>query len=1004
MSKYYFDYDKVKTQILKQIDLEDILSDLNIPKYGNRYSSIVDPHNGDGRHNTSVSIEFNSKKGYKTWIDGRGHVAGDGIDAVMHKQKLTYYNDAIEWLCDKYDIDPEELTKEKTYKPVEIKKYNSESVKLNSLLESEVDRTIDDLLNDGEIEKAIISNPPTADNSNSKTSFNTQLLNVDFYCEQLLNNKLALEYLNSRGISEQTIKDLKLGFNEYSYTEKDTGKKVEVKEITIPYLNSDGSAFYLKSKDITNYITSGGTNKAGGYKNKRVADFGLPYMPLWGYNTFNGGRNLYLVEGALDSVAMYEAGYRNILSSGSCNISKEQGIELLNTIRTFNEEQDKYNYHFDSITIILDNDAKCFREKKTQEQIAEAEIEIAKLKNELSKLKETLSELAEDDTDKKKETEEKLQEIEEKITVAKDKIVKAQNSLSNWYNSGLNGSKRLVEFLLENRVECFINVVVIPTKINDNYTKDLNDYIINFKNSDPNLKQLLKNNSKNGLEFLAEYSLFIQPEFGNPTLKYDGINYLIDLINKSKRWIDKRFISYLITTLEEWAKDETKDALTIRDFNYLKQIAKEKPTQKEIKDEVIAEHDLLFNKAQGMFEYRGLAWDLMFDEEILNYIDEARGHSQEARFSGHVLELIQHKKVTRQQFNKSELAVFSDGQTLELETGKVRPSNRNDFMSMLLPVNCDPKANCPNFKQAVYEWMGGDQQLIDLIQEIGGHILCSDNHKIEKAIYLVGEGSNGKSVFINTIRKVFGTENCTTVNPEDFGDGFSRSLLSNAMVNLVAEVDPYLGKNSKYIKTIASGDPLTGGKKYKDIEVFNPRCKLIVSVNELPKTSDKTHGFERKLIFVPFNQRFEYDSENVDGKFLLKDPTLPDKLEAELDGIIYWFYLGYLRLVKNNYEFTKAEQSEEMKKEFIRENDKVLDFYEAMYSKEKNGNYYSELKAGAEIYYKTLFDEFISWFNGDISGITQGGFSKKFAKLFINEYPEWDRKPLENGRGLKKIR
>lgn len=561
--------------------------------------------------------------------------------------------------------------------------------------------------------------------------------------------------------------------------------------------------------------------------------------------------------------------------------------------------------------------------------------------------------------------------------------------------AGLANVQKLVEFLLKHRINN-IYVVTIP-KEKDQKKIDLNDYFTQNLDSDPKLIKLFELKI-DALSFLSEYALSDSVE-----KDYDYNSYIEHLINDVKCWYDKRKLTKLLNQLKRYSEDQDINHIDPEDYEVFKEIAKSKLTQKEVKDKILSEHDLLFNKAQGIHEFTGVNWKAIYDEKVGAYADYIMGRDQSGNAGEQIVKLVKRATVSDQVFNQSDLMVFSNG-THDLKNDIFRPARRNDFMSFETPdYEYDKNAKCPYWLDRVSEWFEGNKELIDHFQEVCGHILVSDNHKTEVAVYFIGGGSNGKSVAIDTIRKVYGVPNCTSVDPDDLTDGFSRSMLKNALVNVVAEVDPYLGKSSKFVKAIASGDPLNGGKKFKDIEVFNPRCKLIVSANEMPQTSDKTHGFERKIDFVPFNAQFESDSENVNRKFLKKDPELPEKISKELPGIYNWFYEGYKRYVKNGYEFTRDKASQELKNEFKYDNNPILEFYEVNYGKDCKDSIMGQITVGKILYYSELYLQFENYF-GSTRGYSPEGFSKGFRKLFLKDNPNWKVDRDSHGRGFKRLK
>jgi putative DNA primase/helicase len=83
---------------------------------------------------------------------------------------------------------------------------------------------------------------------------------------------------------------------------------------------------------------------------------------------------------------------------------------------------------------------------------------------------------------------------------------------------------------------------------------------------------------------------------------------------------------------------------------------------------------------------------------------------------------------------------------------------------------------------------------------------------------------------------------------------------------------------------------------------YRPTAKLVFAVNAMPKTKDKSYGFGRRLICVPFNIRFVEDEPKHDLE-RVADPELMEKLREELDGIFAFAIEGLKRLRERGYKF-----------------------------------------------------------------------------------------------------
>jgi len=93
--------------------------------------------------------------------------------------------------------------------------------------------------------------------------------------------------------------------------------------------------------------------------------------------------------------------------------------------------------------------------------------------------------------------------------------------------------------------------------------------------------------------------------------------------------------------------------------------------------------------------------------------------------------------------------------TLDLRTGDVRPACRDDLITKLAPVEYNPAAVCPVWDRFLSEIMDGNQQMVQFLQRAVGYSLTA--HISERVLFILyGEGANGKTTFLETIRDLLG--------------------------------------------------------------------------------------------------------------------------------------------------------------------------------------------------------------------------------------------------------
>jgi P4 family phage/plasmid primase-like protien len=235
---------------------------------------------------------------------------------------------------------------------------------------------------------------------------------------------------------------------------------------------------------------------------------------------------------------------------------------------------------------------------------------------------------------------------------------------------------------------------------------------------------------------------------------------------------------------------------------------------------------------------------------------------------------------------------------LNLNTLLLEKHEKEFYSTIRVPIYYDPEAQCPQFIKFLNEVFEQDHERVELVSQIFGYCLTSET-KAQKAFIFYGKGSNGKSVLIDLLLQLCGKENVSAVTLKELDNPFSRFELLDKLLNISTENEVGSGElNTQYLKAIVAGDPIRVEKKHETGFMYQPFCKLVFGLNNLPYSKDKSYGFQRRLIIVPFDRTFDTNEQDVD---------LPIKLQKELPGILNFALKGLESLKKNNYKFVESK-------------------------------------------------------------------------------------------------
>lgn len=253
---------------------------------------------------------------------------------------------------------------------------------------------------------------------------------------------------------------------------------------------------------------------------------------------------------------------------------------------------------------------------------------------------------------------------------------------------------------------------------------------------------------------------------------------------------------------------------------------------------------------------------------------------------------------------------------LHWRSGELLPHDPGYYSTNQLPVEYDPKATCPTWKEALAQWLP-EEEARWFLQEYIGYCLIPDT-SLQTTVFLVGGGANGKSTFLEVVMKLYGEKNLTSIPLKRLPKRFEKRYLQDKLVNICPDINPTYMEDVGVIKTIVAGELLRGEIKSGKSFDFRPFARLIFSANTLPASIDKTEGWLRRMKIVRFPNTFRPDDEGF-------DPRLKQKLMQELPGILIWALTG-LRRLKKNGQFTIGKSMVQEEQQYRLDNDNIAAF------------------------------------------------------------------------------
>ncbi len=223
---------------------------------------------------------------------------------------------------------------------------------------------------------------------------------------------------------------------------------------------------------------------------------------------------------------------------------------------------------------------------------------------------------------------------------------------------------------------------------------------------------------------------------------------------------------------------------------------------------------------------------------------------------------------------------------LNIKTGDFQPHSPLIGFQQVLPYDYTEGLASEFF----LDWLGTITQerveLIESLLDIMAYCLwpAFDDHLF---VYLVGEGSNGKSTFINVLRAVLGTTNVSAVNIQQLTrNRFAPANLEGKLANLSEESSgtDMDSDQLNLLKNLSAGGEMNIERKGEQGYSYRNKAKLIFSANKVPRFHENSEAIKRRLVVIPFDYLIVDKDSNVEKKLVEEAPAILSMLVRRIQA------------------------------------------------------------------------------------------------------------------------
>lgn len=312
---------------------------------------------------------------------------------------------------------------------------------------------------------------------------------------------------------------------------------------------------------------------------------------------------------------------------------------------------------------------------------------------------------------------------------------------------------------------------------------------------------------------------------------------------------------------------------------------------------------------------------------------------------------------------------------VDLRTGRLRPGKPEDRITMSCRPEYHSDAKASRWLQFLDEVFSGDSELVDWLQRALGYAITGDISE-QLVFLLTGRGANGKSVLLSALRYTLGDYAYDA--PFSTFDLYRRGDIPNDVAALhrrrfvtSSETSETARLNEARIKALTGGDTITARFLHREFFTFEPALKLFLATNYLPRVTDLSFGFWRRVRVIPFKRQFVEDA----------DKHLGEKLRQEAEGILAWLVNGCLRWQEQGLEPVPAAV-ENAVSEYYTESDPLSEFLSA----------YCVIRPDATVKSQDLYKAYKQWTNElelkKNEVLTQNAFGRRLGNRFERKHTE----------------
>ena len=369
------------------------------------------------------------------------------------------------------------------------------------------------------------------------------------------------------------------------------------------------------------------------------------------------------------------------------------------------------------------------------------------------------------------------------------------------------------------------------------------------------------------------------------------------------------------------------------------------------------------SKLWWLWNFKEFRWDLVDETEILNLISKSsNANTISSQGKSEILEALRQIGRENKPIEIKKTWIQFKDEIWDVETGEHFKATPEYFVVNPIPWKLNGNPEAKTIDKLFEDWVG--KKYKRLLYEIIGYCLLPD-YPLHRIFCFIGEGMNGKTTFLNLLTNFLGKTNITSSDLDILlKSRFEVSKLYKKLACIMGETNFSSMEKTSTLKRLSGNDNI--GFEFKNKNPFEDLnyAKIIIATNNLPSTTDKTIGFYRRWVIIPFINQFRKE-ENILNK-------IP---EEEYESLATISFLA-LKDILTTRKFTNEGTIEERMERYESYSNFLEEFIQLFTEEDPNGN----------ITIRDFYNKFIDWSRErKLRILSDRSLSKEMKKLGFNQ-------------------